>query len=74
MEQAGVRRLLVVDDDGGVVGVVAAEDLLAAISQELAGLVQAMRKGIRREQGERKVISVGQAPRPIFPAFGTAMQ
>ena len=75
MEKAGVRRLLVVDDDGGVIGLVAAEDLMAAISQELAGLARALRSGIAREKEQRKVIVKGSgAPRPVFPAFGTAMQ
>ena len=74
MEKAGVRRLLVVDDDGGVVGIVAAEDLLAAIAEQLAGLVRALRSGIAREKDERKVV-VRTAGRPVFPGFGTmAMQ
>lgn len=72
MEDAGVRRLLVVDGDGGVVGIVAAEDLMAAISQELAGLARALRSGIDREKGERKVFSRPAGARPVFPAFGTA--
>lgn len=75
MEKAGVRRLLVVDDDGGVVGIVAAEDLLGAISEELAGLVRALRSGIEREKGERKVMAGPVTRRPVFPGFGTmAMQ
>lgn len=74
MEQGGVRRLLVVDEDGGVMGLVAAEDLMAAISEELAGLVRALRKGIERERSERKVVSKPAALRPTFPVFGTAMQ
>lgn len=74
MEKAGVRRLLVVDDDGGVVGLVAAEDLMAAISEELAGLVRALRSSITREQRERKVFSGPAAVRPVFPVFGTATQ
>jgi CBS domain-containing protein len=74
MEKAGVRRLLVVDEDGGVVGLVAAEDLIAAISEELAGLARALRHGISREKSQRKVIVKGAGARPVFPAFGTAMQ
>lgn len=75
MEQGGVRRLLVVDDDGGVVGLVAAEDLMGAISQELAALARALHSGIQREKGQRKVIARPAGLRPVFPAFGTtAMQ
>lgn len=75
MEKAGVRRLLVVDDDGGVVGIVAAEDLLAAISDQLAGLVRALHSGIEREQGQRQVMGGTASVRPVFPGFGTlAMQ
>lgn len=72
MEEAGVRRLLVVDADGGVVGLVAADDLVAAISQELAGLARALRSGIQREKGQRKVFTRPAGTRPVFPAFGTA--
>ena len=72
MEKAGVRRLLVVEEDGAVVGLVAAEDLMAAISQELAGLARALRGGIQREKGQRKVFSRPAGVRPVFPAFGTA--
>ena len=74
MEKAGVRRLLVVEEDGGVVGIVAAEDLLAAISEELAGLARALRSDIARETSERHVISAPAARRPVFPSFGMAMQ
>lgn len=75
MDRAGVRRLLVVEDDGGVIGLVAAEDLMAAISEELAGLVRAMHSGIQREKRERAVISKPDGgARPVFPAFGTAIQ
>lgn len=72
MDKAGVRRLLVVDDDGGVVGLVAAEDLMAAIAQELAGLARALHSGIEREKGQRKVIAKRSGIRPVFPSFGLA--
>ncbi|MEO8656504.1 MAG: CBS domain-containing protein [Ramlibacter sp.] len=71
MEQGGVRRLLVVDDDGGVVGLLSADDLLEALSEEFASLVGALRKGIKREKTERSVISVPAGTRPVFRAFGT---
>ena len=70
MNQARVRRLLVVDDDGGVVGILAAEDLMAALSEELAGLVGALRGSIEREKRERKVAHLTAGVRPVFPMFG----
>jgi len=72
MERAGVRRLLVVDGDGGVVGVIAADDLLQAVSEELEGLARALRANIHREQSQRKVFPASPVMRPIFPRFGTA--
>lgn len=72
MEQAGVRRLLVVDTDGGVIGIVTADDLLCAVSEQLEGLARALRSNIQREQSQRKVIAAPAAVRPVFPAFGTA--
>jgi CBS domain-containing protein len=74
MEKAGVRRLLVVDEDGGVVGLVAAEDLMAAISEELAGLARALRSGIAREKSERAVFSKPAGLRAVYPAFGMGIQ
>lgn len=73
MEKAGVRRLLVVDADGGVIGLVAFDDLLRVVSEELEGLARALRKNIEREKGQRGVVRVGAAAvRPVFPTFGTA--
>lgn len=72
MEQGGVRRLLVVEEDGGVVGLVSADDLLCAVSAELESLSRALRTNISREKTQRKVISAPGGVRPIFPAFGTA--
>lgn len=74
MEKAGVRRLLVVDEASHVIGLVAVEDLVAAISDELARLAQALRSGIEREKSEQRAVAKPAAPRPVFPAFGTAVQ
>lgn len=71
MEEGAVRRLLVVDDDGGVVGLVSSDDLLAALSNEFETLVRALRGGIEREKSERAVVSVPTRTRPVFPSFGT---
>lgn len=38
MEQAGVRRLLLVDDEDGVVGIVSSDDLLALLLEPLRAL------------------------------------
>jgi signal-transduction protein with cAMP-binding, CBS, and nucleotidyltransferase domain len=71
MEKAGVRRLLVVEEDGGVIGIVSADDIVAAVSEQLVGLSRALRRNIEREKGERKVAAVPASTRPMFPTFGT---
>ena len=38
MRSKGVRRLPVVDDDGGLIGIVALDDLLALLAEELSAL------------------------------------
>lgn len=72
MEKGGVRRLLVVDDDGGVIGIISADDLFHAIADELASLSRSLRGGIAREASERKVVSTGPRPRAMYPDFGSA--
>lgn len=71
MESAGVRRLLVLDEGGGVLGLVSSDDMLGAIADELESLVSAMRRGIAREATERNVAAVPPRPRLVYPAFGT---
>jgi CBS domain-containing protein len=71
MEQGGVRRLLVVDEDGGVIGLISSDDLLEALSQEFESLARALRKGIDREKSERSVVSGPARTRLVYPAFGT---
>jgi CBS domain-containing protein len=71
MEEGAVRRLLVVDDDGGVVGLISSDDLLEALSQEFESLARALRKGISREKAERSVASGPARIRIKYPAFGT---
>jgi CBS-domain-containing membrane protein len=71
MEEGAVRRLLVVDDDGGVVGLISSDDLLEALSQEFVSLARALRKGISREKAERSVASGPARIRIKYPAFGT---
>lgn len=71
MEEGGVRRLLVVDEDGGVVGPISSDDLLEALSEEFESLARALRKGISREKAARSVVSTPARTRLVYPAFGT---
>lgn len=72
MARAGVRRLLVVDADGGVVGLVSSDDLLASVADELETLARALRLNIEREKSQRKGPHAAPPVRPVFPAFGTS--
>ncbi len=75
MEEGGVRRLLVVDDDGGVVGLVSADDLFEAVAEEFSSLARALRKGIAQEKSGKAVASVPGRARIVYPAYGSvAMQ
>jgi CBS domain-containing protein len=49
-----VRRLIVLDDAGRVIGLAALEDLLEALALELSDLVQALRGAREREVRERQ--------------------
>jgi CBS domain-containing protein len=46
MRDLAIRRVMVVDDAGELVGVVAMDDLLMRIGEELAGLAEAIRKEV----------------------------
>ena len=50
MVNKGVRRLPVVDDDGGLVGIITLDDLLLLLSKELATLTKLAAKLLAREQ------------------------
>lgn len=50
MVNKGVRRLPVVDDDGGLVGIITLDDLLLLLSKELATLTKLAAKLVSREQ------------------------
>jgi len=53
VEKADVLRLFFSGDAGEIIGLFAADDLVAAISDELAHLTCALRGGIEREQAGR---------------------
>ena len=70
MKERGVRRLLVSAPDGRLHGIVAIDDVVAALGHEVAGLAHALRKGIEREAAERKPIPAAVPPAPVrVPAY-----
>jgi len=46
MRDLAIRRVMVVDDEGSLVGVVAMDDLLMKLAVELGGLAEAIRKEV----------------------------
>jgi CBS domain-containing protein len=70
MREAGVRRLLVTEQDGQLAGFVSSDDLLDALAAELSGLAEALRSGIAREGVERAELPP-PGPRPVFLPHGT---
>ena len=70
MKEHGVRRLLVSSEGGQLYGIVSLDDLLAALSHEMAELSGAVRKGIERETTERGKLPAAPPPRPVhIPAY-----
>lgn len=67
MEEGGVRRLLVTDDEGRVIGFLSSDDLLDAVAAELGGLARALRSGIARESAERGPLPASD---PVFLPIG----
>lgn len=53
MRSGGVRRLVVVDANGHLLGVVAMDDLIPVLAEELSALAQAIRVERRREAQSR---------------------
>ncbi len=58
MRAEAVRRLPVVDAAGALVGVIAADDLIDLLADEMAQLAGMFDRGVRRERAERR-ISIG---------------
>lgn len=72
MQSHGVRRLLVHDAEGLLVGLVSFDDLLPACVAPLAGLADTLRKGIEREVAQRGAPTAPARPTLRVPAMGTA--
>jgi CBS domain containing-hemolysin-like protein len=72
MQSAGVRRLLVHDDQGHLVGLLSIDDLIPALAAPLAGLADVLRHGLQREVQARGALAA--PPRPVLrvPSMGTA--
>lgn len=72
MQSAGVRRLLVHEAEGHLVGIVSFDDLLPACIAPLAGLAEVLRRGLEREAAERGAIAAPARPVLRVPPMGTA--
>jgi CBS domain-containing protein len=53
MRARGVRRVPVVNGDGGLVGIVAVDDVVGLAAEQLTSLVMLMQKEGRREEAKR---------------------
>ena len=58
MSERGVRRLPVVDATGALCGMVTADDVQRVVSNEMANLASALKKGTEREVMERRILDV----------------
>lgn len=72
MQAAGVRRLLVHDADGHLLGLVSFDDLLQACVAPLAGLAEVLRKNLEREATERGALAAPAVAKVRVPSVGTA--
>jgi len=70
MRDSGVRRLLVVDGDRQLTGIVSLDDLVECCVELVAGLGEVIRSGIAREQANGLPLPV--PPMLRIPAIGTA--
>lgn len=59
MSAAGVRRLVIVDELGGLIGLVTMDDVIVALSQALVALAQIIPSELRAERRERPGVDDG---------------
>ncbi|HEX5373195.1 MAG TPA: CBS domain-containing protein [Aquabacterium sp.] len=59
MSEAGVRRLVIVDEVGGLIGLVSMDDVIVALSQALVALAQIIPSELRAERRERPGLDEG---------------
>ena len=71
MQESGVRRLLVVDHERRLTGIVSLDDLMAACAGQVAGLSEVIRSGIDRESAETSPLPTTVQPMLRIPAMGT---
>ena len=62
MQEHGVRRLLVVEDDGRVGGVLSIDDVVDAMAAQLGALAAAMRGGAAHEAAQPSAVERPPAP------------
>lgn len=60
MRLNGVRRLPVVDDDGALVGLLASDDVLTLLAEEMSGLAYMLSRESAREKAMRKTPATEQ--------------
>lgn len=72
MRRAGVRRLLVTDADGRLVGLLSLDDLLRGFADDWAALAGVVRAGIEREVSETRPLPPLPDRLLRIPAVGTA--
>ncbi len=64
MQRTGVRRLPVVDGEDRLVGIVAFDDLVELLAQEMGHLAKTVRQGGRREEKSRHYQASASRPPP----------
>ena len=71
MVDAGVRRVLVLDDAEGVLGLASADDLAQTLADQCENYARLLRAGVRREEATRAATARQPASRLVFPGAGS---